>query len=80
MFCLIDDAKLRRFPAHSNFFLVFRPRLLRHGGDIVTTGRNLDTVVAFDSKKSQNSRGDSAGYTQIPAPATTPYLYIVKSK
>ena len=50
MFCLIDDAKLRRFPAHSNFFLDFRPRLLRHGGDIVTTSRKLDTGVAFDSK------------------------------
>ena len=62
------------------FFAFFVRGCCDTEGYIVTTSRKLDTGVAFDSKKSQNSRGDSAGYTQIPAPATTPYLYIVKSK
>ena len=42
------------------FFVFFVRVCYDTSGCFVTTGRKLDTGVAFDSKKSQNSRGENS--------------------
>ena len=56
VFCLIDDAKLRRISPHSKLFSIFRSHLLRHENHIATNSphrlkicRTFDRFDEFDT-------------------------------